>query len=134
MGQGTPSGYRLWCQMVGLNPWHPETWSADDHRLYLRWTLDGFREKWRRLSQKGMPTIIRAQHGRESLINHIRQDLREALQPLVRNPWRACPCHPRRVGTGKAEGNPWDLAEYPAGTPRRERVLRWLQTEFGERR
>lgn len=125
----TPSGYKAWCEVVGLNPFHIEKWSVSDYALYRRWALDQFRIKWRLFSATGYVDLLRGSGGRESVINHVRADVEEVLRPLARNPWQACPCHPRRVGMGLPQD--LDREDFPDGMPSRARLLTWLATEFG---
>lgn len=127
----TPADYKRWCEVVGLNPFHPEGWTDSERRSYARWRLGLFRAAWKGYADTGQANLIRQQSGRAALINHVKADLAEARRPLARNPWTACPCHPRRVGMGKPDVEPYQEKEdYPEGLPAQARVLRWLRTEF----
>ena len=124
-----PSGYRAYCQIIGLNPFHPERWTDSERDVYARWRLDVFRATWHYYHTSGHGDLIRQQHGRDALINHVKADLAEARRPMIRNPWSACPCHRRRVGMGLPQD--LDRDDFPDGMPSRARLLTWLATEFG---
>ena len=125
----TPSGFRAWCAIVGLNPFHVEQWADAERAAYARWALDQFRAKWKAHIAAGMPALIRERDGREALVNKVGADLRETMRPLVRNPWRHCPCHPKCAPHGVPSVH--EAEDYPESLPRREQVLTWLRTEFG---
>lgn len=35
-----PAGYVLWCQSVGLNPWHPDEWTPEALDAFRAWQRD----------------------------------------------------------------------------------------------
>jgi hypothetical protein len=122
--------------LLGLNPYHPGRWSAEDHEQVLRWRLAQFRAHWKWMSAQGQPALIRQQSGRAALIREVKDDLRRALSPLPGNTYKHCPCHPHRFGgDGKrrSEGEPWDV-DRPTGWPSWLAALAWLAATFGRKR
>lgn len=101
---GVAGWYGCWCQEHGLNPYHPEEWSAVDRAEYAGQARFLFRMRWRRLLEGGDVALIRAQSGRAHLIRMVRIELAEAMAGApTRSPYALDPCHPHRAGLPRDE-------------------------------
>lgn len=89
-----PSGYAIFCESRGLNPYHPDTWSEAGRRTFQRWKLARFKAHVRHWRDLGQWDILRQTAGRTRLIQMVRAELDQALAPPPSQPWRRCPCHP----------------------------------------
>ena len=119
----TPSGYASWATGRGLNPYHPDTWSAADRAAYMRWKLDTFRARAHRWAHDGTAAAFHASGAKGLLIRSLRFGLELALEPApARNPWQVCPCHPRRLG-----GMPSDKGLQPWQHPTPDAALAWAE-------
>jgi hypothetical protein len=116
--------------LLGLNPYHPDTWSAEGRAEMQRWQLERFRARWRWLQAQDHPALVRAQCGRTALLDMVREDLAYALRPFRSRPYILCPCHPARLGMPPPGPDPW-LEDRSPGVPAAELALRWLHATFG---
>jgi hypothetical protein len=120
-----PQDYARWCLFAGANPYHPGAWTPEQRASYHRWRLDAFREWWRSPSGRDHARLVRAQAGRQTLIDRIRADLGAALQAPPTRPYARCPCHRKRLG-GTVRTDPW-IAEG-------RRAAEWLIAQNPARR
>ncbi len=140
-----PAGYAEFCEGAGLNPYHPEGWTAAEQATFRAWRLEAFRAKWRFLRERGDVAHRVAMGQRARLLADVRQDLDRALGPApCRSPWRTCPCHRQRFVSPDITPDVWeavddeDVAAWRAGDraarqdlPRRTAVaLTYLDTFF----
>jgi hypothetical protein len=125
-----PSGYVAWCEMLGLNAYHPAEWTDADRLTVIRWKLNRFRRRWRWLMAHGHPALVRAQSGRRALIDQVREELRAALAPIPSRPYKVCPCHPARLGGIRDVTAPWrtvlEAQPYLDGLPPAELAVAWF--------
>src|SRR5215831_8886477 len=129
-----PAGYVAWCRMLGLNAFHPAEWSPEDRLVVARWKLARFRARWRWLLRQGHPALVRAQAGRQALIDQVREELRQALAPIPSRPYKHCPCHKHRLGGMRDVKAPWreemiNERPYLEGLTGAELALEWLQAQ-----
>jgi hypothetical protein len=85
-----PSGYVAWAHRQGCNPYHPLSWSPEDHAAFRAWKLEWFRDAMRAFKAFDMPRLM----PREQMRSRIREALDRLQAPPPSRPYRQCPCHP----------------------------------------
>jgi hypothetical protein len=126
-----PSGYVAWCQMLGLNAYHPAEWTEAERTTVIRWKVEKFRARWRWRMRHDYPALVRTQSGRRALIDQVREELRQALAPIPSRPYKTCPCHPHRLGGVRDQPAPWravlEAQPYLEGLPPGDLAVAWLE-------
>ena len=117
---GIPSGYRAWCESRGINMFHVEQWVPEYRSELQQWKRNWFKSKWKTMLDEGDVDLIRQQSGRDYLILDVREDLSWVLTPIIRSPYKTCPCHPN---------HPKGMMPIPIQSA--YEVLAWMKEEFG---
>ena len=84
-----PSAYMQWCRRHGINGYHPDAWTEEEHaqfreykRLHFIWTMQVFKA----FDQPKLMT-------RATLLFRIREYLDRLHEPPPSRPYKTCPCH-----------------------------------------
>lgn len=117
-----PSRYPEFCKALGVNPYHPNEWTADQRAAFSAWRLVRFRARWRFRRDSGDIALRYAAGQRAQVLLDVRRDLAAALSPApARNIYRICPCHRQRFVSSEITPTPEeyvddeDLAVWRAG-------------------
>lgn len=76
-----PAGFADWCAFHGV-ALVPARWGAATHAAYRAWRLARFRAHVRHFRDTGQWQLIRQQSGQARLLEIVRGELDEALEPI----------------------------------------------------
>jgi hypothetical protein len=135
-----PAGYMAWAHTCEANPYHPDTWSAEQLEAFMRWKAQHIAAR----HQVRVADGTWALYSDEQRISLLRDDLAMLESPPPTQPYTHCPCHaqPRALAeeqslpedrVSDAEREQW-VAQSPfirSGLDKRTQAcLAWLEREF----